>query len=40
MSVVCGKCSYWEDGKRVQKTHPSPAAVKACHMKEVKKKKK
>ena len=40
MNIVCGKCSYWKNGTRVEKTHPSIAAVKACYMKEMKKKKK
>jgi len=38
--IVCGKCTKWENGKRKEVRHKSVAAVKACHMKKVKKGKK
>jgi hypothetical protein len=28
--IVCGRCSHWADGKRVQVRHTSIAAVRSC----------
>lgn len=29
---VCGRCSHWTEGRRVQVRHADRAAVKACHL--------
>jgi hypothetical protein len=34
--VVCGKCSHWADGRKVQVRHASSTAVRLCHQGNVK----